>query len=76
MSHDPVEAVEGQPSLYAAHKKVQPRSVRGPHRLVKWLVLIVIMTGYYVMPWLRWERGPGISDQAVLFDFDGRRFFL
>lgn len=76
MSHDPTEAVDHQPSLYAAHKKVQPRSVRGPHRQIKWLVLIVIMTAYYVMPWLRWERGAGISDQAVLFDFDGRRFFL
>ncbi|MEI6559933.1 MAG: cytochrome c oxidase accessory protein CcoG [Rhodospirillaceae bacterium] len=75
MSHDSAAAVE-QPSLYAAHQKVQPKSVKGPHRRVKWAVLIVMLIGYYVMPWLRWDRGPGISDQAVLFDFDGRRFFM
>ncbi len=76
MSHDPADAAAEPVSLFAEHKKVQPRSVRGPHRRIKWLVLIVIMTAYYVMPWLRWDRGPGLCDQAVLFDFDGRRFFL
>ena len=76
MSHDSADTVSEQVSLFAEHKKVQPRSVRGPHRMIKWAVLIVIMIAYYVLPWLRWDRGPGIADQAVLFDFDGRRFFL
>ncbi|MEI7609696.1 MAG: 4Fe-4S binding protein, partial [Rhodospirillaceae bacterium] len=76
MSRDSVEPAPDQPSLYAEHKKVQPRSVRGPHRQVKWLVLAVIMAAYYILPWLRWDRGAGIADQAVLFDFYGRRFYL
>ena len=62
--------------LYAEHKKVYPKSVKGPHRRIKWLVLILIMTGYYVLPWLRWDRGIGLSDQAVLFDLYGRKLFF
>ncbi len=76
MNNDPAAASSEQPALFSSHTKVQPKSVRGPHRQVKWAVLIVMLVGYYVMPWLRWDRGPGISDQAVLFDFDGRRFFI
>ncbi len=76
MGRDTADTAVEQSSLFAAHKKVQPRSVRGPHRTVKWAVLTVILGLYYVLPWLRWDRGPGIADQAVLFDFDGRRFFM
>ena len=28
------------------------------------------------MPWLRWERGPGVPDQAVLIDMPGRRAYF
>ncbi len=76
MSHDSVDSAAEPVSLFAEHKKVQPRSVRGPHRRMKWAVLIVIMVAYFVLPWLRWDRGPGLCDQAVLFDFYGRRFYL
>ena len=31
---------------------------------------------YYVMPWLRWYRGPNLPDQAVLLDLAHRRFFF
>ena len=62
--------------LFADHKKVYPKSVRGPYRRAKWMVFITIMTLYYVMPLLRWDRGPGLVDQAVLFDFYGRRLYF
>jgi cytochrome c oxidase accessory protein FixG len=38
--------------------------------------MVVLLGIYYVTPWLRWDRGAGRPDQAVLVDFDGRRFFF
>jgi len=31
---------------------------------------------YYVTPWLRWDRGPNLPDQAVLVDLAHRRFYF
>ncbi|MEL6947914.1 MAG: cytochrome c oxidase accessory protein CcoG, partial [Pseudomonadota bacterium] len=31
---------------------------------------------YYFTPWLRWDRGPGAPDQAVLVDMANRRFYF
>jgi cytochrome c oxidase accessory protein FixG len=31
---------------------------------------------YYVTPWIRWDRGPNLPDQAVLVDLANRRFFF
>jgi len=64
------------PSLYASHHKVQPRAVSGPVRRVKWLVVAVLLSLYYIVPWLRWDRGPGVPDQAVLVDLGHARLFL
>ena len=62
--------------LYADHVKVQSRSIEGFWRRVKWWVLVVLLGLYYVGPWLRWDRGPGASDQALLIDMPGRRAYF
>lgn len=31
---------------------------------------------YYLTPWIRWDRGPNLPDQAVLVDIANRRFFF
>ena len=31
---------------------------------------------YYLLPWIRWERGPSMPDQAVLVDLANRRFYF
>ena len=31
---------------------------------------------YYLLPWIRWDRGPELPDQAVLLDLAGRRFYF
>ncbi len=64
------------PSLYASHVKVQPRSVKGPVRTVKWAVLGLLLGLYYVAPWLRWNRGPGVPDQMLLADLSNARLFF
>ncbi len=63
-------------SLFAKHLKVYPKEIRGPWRRFKWLVLSVLLAIYYFTPWLRWDRGPGAPDQAVLVDMPGRRLYF
>ncbi|MGC2409581.1 MAG: cytochrome c oxidase accessory protein CcoG [Methyloceanibacter sp.] len=62
-------------SLYAARVKIHPKRAEGRFRTIKWIVMAVTLGIYYLMPWLRWDRGPYIPDQAVLIDFPSRRFY-
>ncbi|WP_198377128.1 cytochrome c oxidase accessory protein CcoG [Neoroseomonas rubea] len=63
-------------SLYAARQKVYPKRVFGLVRSVKWAVLGLCLALYYVVPWLRWDRGAGMPDQAVLVDITNARLFF
>jgi cytochrome c oxidase accessory protein FixG len=64
------------PSLYAAREPVFPRRVKGRFRTLKWWIMGVTLAIYYLTPWLRWDRGPNLPDQAVLVDLAGRRFYF
>ncbi len=64
------------PSLYAAHEPVFPRRVKGKFRTLKWVIMAVALGIYYLTPWIRWDRGPALPDQAVLVDLANRRFFF
>ncbi|MDA7948749.1 MAG: cytochrome c oxidase accessory protein CcoG [Hyphomicrobiaceae bacterium] len=63
-------------SLYAAREKVYAKRAYGTYRTIKWIVMAVTLGIYYLLPWLRWDRGPYLADQAVLIDFPNRRFFF
>ena len=66
---------ESQPtSLYAAREPIFPRRVRGTFRSLKWSIMGGTLGVYYLTPWLRWDRGPNLPDQAVLVDLAHRRF--
>ena len=73
-----VEAVNAKAAreLYATRKKVYPKLAFGPYRNLKWLVMAVALGIYYLLPWLRWPRGAGQPDQAILLDFAHQRLFL
>ncbi|MBI1220679.1 MAG: cytochrome c oxidase accessory protein CcoG [Rhodobacteraceae bacterium] len=43
---------------------------------MKWWLMAVMLGIYYIMPWIRWDRGPSLPDQAVLLDLANRRFFM
>ncbi|PWC36310.1 cytochrome c oxidase accessory protein CcoG [Azospirillum sp. TSO35-2] len=58
-----------RPKVYAA-------DVHGTFRRIKWAALIALLAIYYITPWIRWERAPGIPDQAVLIDMVGRRAYF
>ncbi len=64
------------PSLYVAREPIFPRRVKGNFRTLKWWLLALMLGIYYVTPWIRWDRGPNLPDQAVLIDLPGRRFFF
>ncbi|WP_226934550.1 cytochrome c oxidase accessory protein CcoG [Pseudogemmobacter faecipullorum] len=65
-----------QPGLYAAREPVFPKKVSGPFRTAKWWIMVLTLGIYYITPWIRWDRGPALPDQAVLVDIAGRRFFF
>lgn len=62
--------------FFAPSPKVYPQGVRGWYRRFKWAVLIVTLGIYYFLPFVRWDRGPNLPDQAVLIDFERRRFYF
>ena len=62
--------------LYVARRKIYPQRVKGIYRTIKWIVLFVTLGVYYGLPFVRWDRGPGAPDQAVLIDFPNRRFYF
>lgn len=67
---------ETTPTLYAAREPVFPRRVKGTFRRLKWWIMAVTLGIYYVTPWIRWDRGAGMPDQAVLVDLASQRFFF
>lgn len=62
--------------LFAASRKVYPQSVSGPFRRAKWLILFLCLGVYYLLPFLRWDRGPYLPNQAVLADIANNRFYF
>ena len=62
--------------LYAGRARVYPRAVRGTIRRFKWATLILCLAVYYLGPWLRWDRGPGHPNQALLIDLPSRRGYF
>jgi cytochrome c oxidase accessory protein FixG len=63
-------------ALYAARQKIFPKRAEGTFRRLKWIIMAVTLGIYYLMPWIRWDRGPYASDQAVLLDMANRRFYF
>jgi cytochrome c oxidase accessory protein FixG len=71
----PPDEFDAEP-LYAARRKIYPQQVRGTFRRIKWAVLAVTLGIYYLLPFVRWDRGPNAPGQAVLVDFPNRRFYF
>ncbi|PZR00794.1 MAG: cytochrome c oxidase accessory protein CcoG [Cereibacter sphaeroides] len=64
------------PALYVGREPIFPRRVKGSFRTLKWWIMGITLGIYYITPWLRWDRGPNLPDQAVLVDLADRRFFF
>ena len=62
--------------LYVAQKKVYPQSVHGTFRRIKWGLMAFCLGVYYLLPFVRWNRGLGAPSQAVLVDLPNSRFYF
>jgi cytochrome c oxidase accessory protein FixG len=71
-----VNSNAGRAPLYVGRTPIYPKRAHGRFRAVKWGAMAVMLGIYYGLPWLRWDRGPGNADQAVLFDFAGQRLYI
>lgn len=67
---------KGGGGLYKKREPIYPKAVHGRWRTIKWAVLVATLGVYYVLPWIRWDRGPNAPSQAVLVDFDHARFYF
>jgi cytochrome c oxidase accessory protein FixG len=72
---EPVNKPERR-SLYKARQKIHPRRISGIFRRLKWVIMAVTLSIYYLAPWIRWDRGPNAPDQAILIDIPARRFYF
>ena len=62
--------------FYAARVKVYPKAIKGYFRRIKWQVLWLLLGAYYLLPWLRWDRGEGAPGQALLIDMPARKAYF
>lgn len=63
-------------TLYAPRPVIHPKQAHGTFRTLKWVVMAVTLGIYYALPWIRWNRGPDLPDQAVLLDLAHNRYFF
>jgi cytochrome c oxidase accessory protein FixG len=78
IAREDAEAVNARQTrpLYASREPIYPKLASGTFRRAKWAVMAVTLGIYYLLPWLRWHRGPNLPDQAFLLDFAHQRLFL
>ena len=63
--------------LFEKQKRIYPKRTEGRFRNLKWLAMLVCLAIYYGVPFIRWDRGPHVPDQAVLIDLErGRAYWF
>jgi cytochrome c oxidase accessory protein FixG len=62
--------------LFKKREKIYPRRVWGKFRKLKWVAMVALLGIYYGAPWLRWERGGQLPDQAILIDLQHTRAYF
>jgi cytochrome c oxidase accessory protein FixG len=73
---DHAELDSDETPLYVPRRQVYPQSVSGTFRNIKWGLMGFCLAVYYILPFVRWDRGPNAPSQAVLVDFPNRRFYF
>lgn len=83
MTQSPIEKIDVKAvnkkenrSLFKKREKIQPKRATGNFRRLKWFIMSITLAIYYITPWIRWDRGVGAPDQAVLIDFEHSRFYF
>ncbi|MCU0954118.1 MAG: cytochrome c oxidase accessory protein CcoG [Hyphomicrobium sp.] len=63
-------------SAWAAKPRIYSKLARGNFRNAKWIVMLVTLGIYYLLPWIRFDRGEGLPNQFFLIDFANQRLLL
>lgn len=71
MSEKRAPAAAAPVEYYEAHKKVYPREIKGRFTTLRIATVWLLLSVYYIGPWLRWD-----DRQAILFDLPARRFYI
>ena len=43
--------------LYKSRVPIYPKEADGRYRSLKWAMMAITLSIYYLVPWLRWDRG-------------------
>lgn len=62
--------------FYKSRVPIYPKESQGQYRSFKWAMMAFTLGIYYLVPWLRWDRGSGAPNQAVLVDLAHERFYF
>jgi cytochrome c oxidase accessory protein FixG len=67
---------QGEVPFYRERGQAVPRATKGKFRDFKWWAMVILLGWWHLAPFLRWDRGPGSPDQAILIDMPGRRAYF
>jgi cytochrome c oxidase accessory protein FixG len=62
--------------LFKARTPIYPKEAEGIYRSIKWAMMAITLGIYYLVPWLRWDRGASAPHQAVLVDLAHERLYF
>lgn len=62
--------------LFEKQKRIFPQAVKGRFRRLKWLLSAIFLSIYCFSPFLRFDRGPSASNQAILIDISNSRLYF
>jgi cytochrome c oxidase accessory protein FixG len=62
---------------FQKRQKTYPQNVKGRFRIIKNVTNIICLAIFFLVPFIRWDRGTTISNQAILIDIpDSRGYFF
>jgi len=56
--------------------RIYPQSITGTYRSLRNYGAYFLLFIYFSCSWIRWHRGTGLPDQAILMDLPGRKAYL
>ncbi len=61
---------------FEAKKRLYPQAAKGRFRKLKWILNAIFLTIYLGSPFLRYNRGAGLPNQAILIDFSNSKGYF
>jgi len=62
--------------FFEKKKRLYTQAVKGQFRNLKWILNITFLSIYCLSPFLRFDRGPYASNQAIFIDFSNSRLYF